>query len=540
MSFQQPQVGYVVASGALVNPGGAQGPGGAAGDTAMVGCIQMYPSTTPPAGWMVADGSAISRTTYAALFNLIGTIFGSGDGSTTFALPDLRSRVPLGAGQGSGLTNRTLAAVGGEEAHALTLAEEAPHTHGMDHYHNWGAQGSHAHSDSGHTHPYTGVFVSGTQWAASPAAWGQSANTTGTGYAQIGAAATPAGNTMTAAQTNAAYANTAAAGSGTAHNTMPPFLVVAFIIKVSVTVPVGGPTTPLADTTQSGLLRQVSGLVTDYIGGDNQPHALPAFPTSGFISKSAAYTLTPADNNKYVICSGGSWTLSLPAPAQSYVWNVRNDQGITGTTGTITIQPASGTIDGKASLGLLPGQQCTLYCDGTNFRSFGLQRIVVLGTQDITSAVANATILLPVGYRLFELEWTGVQTVATGPMWLRGYFSADGGATWLTSTAYYYGYYYLSAVSTVSGGSANAVSSAYIGWGVDQGGARGHIRATLCPGGLGRDASWHSDGGGFATSWPGKLGAWGFYNGPTQMNALQYFLDSGNIAQSYLTVKGIV
>src|SRR5262252_7673242 len=210
MSNQQPQVGYVVNSGALVNPGGAQGPGGA-GDSAMVGVIQMYPSLTPPAGWMIADGSAISRTTYAALYSLIGTAFGVGDGATTFNLPDMRSRVPLGSGQGTGLTNRTLAATGGEEAHALSVGEEAPHTHGMDHYHNWGAQGSHSHSDSGHLHSYVWPSVSGTQWAASPAAWGQGSSNTTTSYASSAAAATPAGNAQYAAQASAGWANTASA-----------------------------------------------------------------------------------------------------------------------------------------------------------------------------------------------------------------------------------------------------------------------------------------------------------------------------------------
>src|SRR5215472_4743359 len=451
MSNQQPQVGYVVASGALVNPGGAQGPGGAAGDSAMVGAIQMYTSTTPPAGWRICDGSAISRMTYATLFALIGTAFGVGDNSTTFNFPDMRGRVGVGAGQGASLTNRALAAVGGEEAHVLVTAELASHTHGVDHYHNWAVQGSHAHGDSGHTHPYTGVFVSGTQWAASPAAWGQSANTTGTGYSQIGAANTPAGNTQTAGQTSASYANSGSAGSGTAHNTMPPFLVVAFIIKVTATVPMGA-SAPLADTTQPGYLVKVSGLTTDYIGGDNQPHPLPAFPTSGFISKTAAYTLTPADNNKYVICAGGSWTLSLPAAAVSYVWNVRNDQGLV-ASGTITIQPATGTIDGKASLALLPGQQCTLYCDGVNWRSFGLSREVVIGTVDITAAVANAVVLLPLGYRNFDLEWNGMICSATGPVALYGLFSTDGGNTWLTGANYFWEYFYLSGASAVAAGS---------------------------------------------------------------------------------------
>src|SRR5207302_10745680 len=55
--------------------------------------------------------------------------YGVGDGSTTFALPDFRGRVPVGAGQGTSLTNRVLGASGGEEAHVLTAAELASHTH---------------------------------------------------------------------------------------------------------------------------------------------------------------------------------------------------------------------------------------------------------------------------------------------------------------------------------------------------------------------------------------------------------------------------
>ena len=58
------------------------------------GVIQMYAGTTPPDGWLLCDGSAVSRTTYAALFAVIGTTYGAGDGSTTFNLPDLRGLQP--------------------------------------------------------------------------------------------------------------------------------------------------------------------------------------------------------------------------------------------------------------------------------------------------------------------------------------------------------------------------------------------------------------------------------------------------------------
>ncbi|WP_420385807.1 tail fiber protein [Roseivirga sp.] len=74
-----------------------------------------YAGVTVPDGVLFADGSAISRALFSDLFAVIGTTYGSGDGSTTFNLPDWRGRMALGAGQGSGLTNRTLGQIGGVE-----------------------------------------------------------------------------------------------------------------------------------------------------------------------------------------------------------------------------------------------------------------------------------------------------------------------------------------------------------------------------------------------------------------------------------------
>lgn len=62
-----------------------------------VGTIQMFAGNTIPEGWLLCDGSAISRTDYAKLFSAIGTIYGAGDGSTTFTLPNLIDRVVQGA-----------------------------------------------------------------------------------------------------------------------------------------------------------------------------------------------------------------------------------------------------------------------------------------------------------------------------------------------------------------------------------------------------------------------------------------------------------
>lgn len=93
------------------------------------GFMVAYAGGSAPIGWLLCDGSAVSRATYAALFALIATTYGVGNGSTTFNLPDLRGRTAIGSGTGSGLTARTLAQTMGEENHQLSTAELPAHTH---------------------------------------------------------------------------------------------------------------------------------------------------------------------------------------------------------------------------------------------------------------------------------------------------------------------------------------------------------------------------------------------------------------------------
>lgn len=81
------------------------------------GAVQAFAMNSAPAGWLAADGSNVNRTTYAALFAAIGTTYGAGDGSTTFALPDLRGIFVRGSGSQtiSGITyNKTFAAKEGD------------------------------------------------------------------------------------------------------------------------------------------------------------------------------------------------------------------------------------------------------------------------------------------------------------------------------------------------------------------------------------------------------------------------------------------
>jgi microcystin-dependent protein len=106
-----------------------------------VATVFPYAYTTAPSGWALCFGQAISRTTFAHLFALVGTTYGAGDGSTTFNVPDLRGRSIFGkdnmggstasriTGGGSGITGTTLGASGGAETHVLTTAQLAAHAH---------------------------------------------------------------------------------------------------------------------------------------------------------------------------------------------------------------------------------------------------------------------------------------------------------------------------------------------------------------------------------------------------------------------------
>ena len=100
--------------------------------SAPAGTICMFGGSSTPSGWLLCDGQAYSRTVYADLFAAIDETWGEGDQSTTFNVPDLRGRGPIGAGQGSGLTNRSLAGTGGAETHQLTTNEMPQHNHTYD------------------------------------------------------------------------------------------------------------------------------------------------------------------------------------------------------------------------------------------------------------------------------------------------------------------------------------------------------------------------------------------------------------------------
>jgi microcystin-dependent protein len=103
-----------------------------------IGVIMPYAGASAPTGYLFCDGDAVSRATYSDLFGIIGVTYGAGDGSTTFALPDLRGRViagqdDMGGSSANNLTDAQADQLGGtlgNETHTLTTTELPAHTHG--------------------------------------------------------------------------------------------------------------------------------------------------------------------------------------------------------------------------------------------------------------------------------------------------------------------------------------------------------------------------------------------------------------------------
>lgn len=102
--------------------------GDVAAALAPVGVSVPFAGAAAPTGWLLCDGSAVSRSTYSALFAVVGTTYGAGDGSTTFNLPNIQGRTVVGRNSGGG-TFGTLGGTTGAETHTLTQAEMPVHSH---------------------------------------------------------------------------------------------------------------------------------------------------------------------------------------------------------------------------------------------------------------------------------------------------------------------------------------------------------------------------------------------------------------------------
>jgi microcystin-dependent protein len=204
-----------------------------------VGDVKMSAAATPPTNWALCDGSVIPITQWPALYTAIGFKFG-GNGTTTYALPNLNNKFPLGAG-----ASVALGATGGEATHLLTQAEMPAHAHGVNdptHIHGVN-QTPHGHPDGGHTHgaseaahSHGGVLTlgsgggaglyTGSNVVAGRTDTQQPAITVNAATANIGAQL--ANVSLNPAATGITIAN---AGGGAQHNNMPPWVGLNFIIR---------------------------------------------------------------------------------------------------------------------------------------------------------------------------------------------------------------------------------------------------------------------------------------------------------------------
>lgn len=183
------------------------------------GVVSPFAGSAAPAGWLLCDGAAVSRITYATLFGLVGTTYGAGDGTTTFNLPNLKGRVPVG--RDSAQTEfDVLGETGGAKTHSLSINQLPAHQHSIDHDHT-------SFTITGGTHNHTFQNADNAPYnvingADAPGLLVVSYTTTNVGG--------DGGHSHTV-DVPAFTGTSAPVGTGAAHNILQPYIVLNYIIK---------------------------------------------------------------------------------------------------------------------------------------------------------------------------------------------------------------------------------------------------------------------------------------------------------------------
>ena len=196
------------------------------------GIVMPFAGSVAPQGYLLCDGSAVSRTDYADLFAAIGTTYGAGDESTTFNLPDLSGRVVLGVSQ-----SHALGTTGGEATHTLTEQELPAHSHVVP------AHG-HANDITAKTPALSHTISTQPMYQYLSPNWGSNVGNGGSTwiYHSTGTATATRSTNMSVAKHDAvdctksgsvgecASSNTSSVGGGNSHNNMQPYTVTSYII----------------------------------------------------------------------------------------------------------------------------------------------------------------------------------------------------------------------------------------------------------------------------------------------------------------------
>ncbi len=211
------------------------------------GTVMAYAGSTAPTGWIFCDGSAVSRSTYATLFAAIGTTYGSGNGSTTFNLPDLRGRTIFGKDDMGGIAasrlnttggltaSNTLGATGGNQTISLGLTNIPSHNHTFTGISVSTSSDAHSHTyyDAYFAENFSGGVGGNARYGTSANTdndnnfyWRTSSNTHSQSQSGISTSSDAHSHTVTASGT---ISNT---GSGTAFSTLNPALILNYMIKI--------------------------------------------------------------------------------------------------------------------------------------------------------------------------------------------------------------------------------------------------------------------------------------------------------------------